>query len=335
MKTFKEKNIKNYLKILAFILVFVLLLEGLSVTLFSKRAAVSYANKLADAYSFTEEPKDSIQIAGIGNSDLYSGFVPATMWENFGYTSTLISSPRQTPLQSYEMMTELLKNQCPDLIIIEVDMLYPSVPDKRSKIKSEQSLDSFFEFFDSNNFEDIIAGHFTIFTFHDKWKKVTDKKHKVFKKSNSHGYRYSKLVRKFKVKNYMSESSDSEKISKINTDYLDKMISLCKSKNIDVLLLELPSVNSWNFERHNAVKQLADDYNINFVDLNMCLDDMNLDVSTDFRDLGNHLNYNGANKATKYLGSYIKNNYIIDDKRGDAAYNYWNESCEAFKKELI
>lgn len=335
MDIIKDKKVNNYLKILAFILVFVLLLEGLSFTVFSKKSASLYSNKLSDAYSFTEEPKNSIQIAGIGNSDLYSGFVPATLWEQFGYTSTIIASAHQTPLQSYEMMTELLKEQKPELFIIEVDMLYSSVPDKHSEIQSDKPLNSLFEFLSDDNFQDIIESHFSIFTFHDKWKKMNkkDKNHK--KNNNSHGYKFNKKVKKIKVNDYMSESNSTEKISKMNTKYLDRMISLCRDNDIDVLLLELPSVNSWNYERHNAVQQLADSYNISFIDLNICPDDIGLDFSTDFRDKGNHLNYSGANKATEYLGTYISENYKIDDRRGDTAYNYWNESCEAFNDNIV
>lgn len=334
MKTIKDKKIDNYLKILAFVLTFVLLLEALSVTAFSKKSASSYNNRLSAAYSFTDEPTNSIQIAGIGNSDLYSGFVPVTLWEEFGFTSTLIASPRQTPLQSYEMMTELMKNQHPDLLMIEVDMLYSSPPDKHSEIRSEQSLDSIFEFLSTDNFQDIIESHFSIFTFHDKWKVIGNKTKKKVMMPNSHGYRYSREVKQIKVNDYMTETSGAEKISGVNAEYLDKMISYCLSNEIDVMLVEIPSVNSWNYERHNAVQQLADKYNINFLDLNMCINDVSLDVRSDFRDKGNHLNYSGANKVTKYLGEYIKNHYSVDDRRGDTAFNYWYESCEAFKNEI-
>lgn len=330
----KDRKINSYLKILAFVLSFVLLLEALSATVFSKKSAASYNNKLSSAYSFTNEPKNSIQIAGIGNSDLYSGFVPVTLWQEFGYTSTVVASPRQTPIQSYEMMTELMKNQHPDLLIIEVDMLYSSVPDNHSKVQSKNSFESFFDYMNTDNFQEIIEGHYSIFTFHDKWKKIGRKEKSTVTAPNSHGYKYSNAVKKIVVNNYMSDTDASENISDVNAQYLDKMISYCKNNEIEVLLVEIPSVNSWNSERHNAVKLIAEKYNINFVDLNMCYDDMKFNVSEDFRDKGNHLNYNGANKATKYLGEYIKNNYSIDDRRGDAAFNYWNESCKAFIDEI-
>ena len=70
------KKSKEAIRVLAFVLVFFVVLEGLSLTLFSPRQAKGFKNRLQDAYSFMDEQKDTIQIAGFGNSDLYSAFSP-------------------------------------------------------------------------------------------------------------------------------------------------------------------------------------------------------------------------------------------------------------------
>ena len=54
---------------------------------------------------------------------------------------------------------------------------------------------------------------------------------------------------------------------------------------------------------------------------------------TDTRDGGNHLNYNGAKKMTKYLGKYLIENYHLMDHRQDNAYNQWNLDYQSFMKK--
>lgn len=85
----KYKNaVNDCVKIIAFVLAFLLVLEGLSLSVLSGRNAAKFSSKLRDAYSFVDEPKDTIQIACVGNSNLYSGFVRLP----FG-TSTVIPQP--------------------------------------------------------------------------------------------------------------------------------------------------------------------------------------------------------------------------------------------------
>ena len=54
---------------------------------------------------------------------------------------------------------------------------------------------------------------------------------------------------------------------------------------------------------------------------------------TDTRDGGNHLNYSGATKMTKYIGQYLKDNYTLNDYRHDPHYEQWNKDYEMFMKK--
>ena len=89
----KYKNaINDCIKIIAFVLAFFLVLEGLSLSVFSGRSAAKFSARLRDAYSFVDEPDNTIQIACIGNSNMYSGFVPFQLWNDYGYTCLLYTS---------------------------------------------------------------------------------------------------------------------------------------------------------------------------------------------------------------------------------------------------
>lgn len=127
----KYKNaVNDCVKIIAFMLAFLLVLEGLSLSVFSGRSAAKFSARLRDAYSFVDEPDDTIQIACIGNSNMYSGFVPFQLWNDYGYTSTVCASPFQSVEESLGLMEKMYKTQSPKLVLVETDMFYGSYPKK-------------------------------------------------------------------------------------------------------------------------------------------------------------------------------------------------------------
>lgn len=330
-----SKTFVGLIKIFAFFLVFLIILEALSFTVFSKKSGASYKNKLSNAYSFTGEPDNTIQIAGIGNSDLYSAFSPTVLWDECGYTSTIIAAPRLTVANAYELLKQLLKTQSPQILFIETDMLYKDVPDKSKKVfeeykKSNAQLqfNKFINNFDSNRFQTTIENHLTIFLFHDRWKGKNVNK----TGDNAHGYYFSDDVVTMKPIDYMGNSKEKEGIVQENLDILDDMIELCKKNNIKIVFIEMPSATSWSMERHNAVQELADSYSYDFIDFNIIMDDIGIDVKKHFRDKGNHLNYTGAKKVTSYVGDYLSK-YELENRTENPDYAFWNESSKMFKAE--
>ena len=101
-------------------------------------------------------------------------------------------------------------------------------------------------------------------------------------------------------------------------------VNTCRDNGIELLFLELPSQSSWNYKRHNAVKDYADKNSIPFLDLNIDRDKFGFDWKTDTRDGGNHLNNRGARKATLFIGKYLNENYLLTDHRKDEAFKGWD-----------
>lgn len=346
-KVFSKNNIKSGTKIIAFILVFVILLQVLSAFVFSKINALTYRNAYTRAYAFLTEPDNTIEIAGIGSSDLYSAFVPMQLYEEYGYTSTVISSPHQTVLKSYGFLNELLKTQHPKVLIIETDMFYEGAvrrekdkeADKDKIKKTKIKLSKFFDNFSPKQFEDLVESQFSIFTFHDKWKKmkigdiITGKSNEHFV-TIDHGYNFNGSVKPADENTEMKFTDKVDPMPEESIHYINKMLDICEKENIKVIFVEMPS-QRWTYSRHNAVQAFADDNNIEFIDFNTMFDEINLDIKCDYRDGGDHLNYYGATKITSYLSDYIKNNYsdILTDRRNDSNYSFWADSNKEFKKK--
>lgn len=242
---------------------------------------------------FLAEPKDSLDVMVYGNSDVYSGFYPKVLLEEFGYTSYASGRALQNMDNINDLLKKTLERQTPKLVILETDCFY----EERSQF----------------------LGDFNVFAppflYHARWKELTPRDFFTVPSRTgtvdaSKGYIDSELVCPADYpQDYMGDTAQPpEPISRKNRRQIDLFLQTCQQHGLPVLLVELPSPHSWDYSRHNAVQALADEYGLPFLDLN-AQGDYPLDLATDFRDNGNHLNRIGASKATAYIGGYISRNY--------------------------
>lgn len=322
----KKKTVIKFIRIIAFLLAFVLILGILSQTVFSAQRGSKYYNKRRHAVEYVNEPDNSIQIVGIGNSDLYSAMDPNYLWQNFGYTSTVSAAPRQTPFDSYLTLNEILKKQSPQVAIIEIDMIYTNDLDEKNDYSWRGVMT---DYVDTDLMNTAFNRVFPVFYYHDKWKhydRLTPEKH------STHGYVFIDKSVKYDPGEYMIPTDEKEEISKFNKEYITRIINICKSENIYPVFVEVPSPASWNYERHNAVQEFADELGVEFIDFNTNVDETGFDAQKHFRDKGNHLNYEGSCLITKYIGNYISDKNLLNDNRGNADYQYWQDNADAFDK---
>lgn len=266
---------------------------------------------------FMAEPVNSLDVVVYGNSDVYSGFAPAVLFDKYGYTSYASGRPLQTLNNINLLLDKTLKTQKPKIAILETDCFY-----KKSKFQIDES--------------NILLSPFM---FHSRWKelkardfyKIPSRKNKV---DMNKGLVPSNKVFKTKYPtDYMGDKNAKPKpMPKENLKYVEQFVSTCKKNNIEVLFLELPSASSWDYSKHNYVKALAEKHGVEFIDMNTPLDGYELNLKTDFRDNGNHMNITGASKATEYIGKYILEKYpnLLKDKRNDKKYVSWHNSVKHY-----
>ena len=271
------------------------------------------------AHGFLSEPENTIDITVIGNSDAYSGFSPMVLWETFGYTSYVSGEGKQSPAQSYAMLKKVLERHHPRLAVLETDNFF-----SRSKV-----VESAARIINAG-----LGSPFSVFQYHDRWKTVKAKE--LFKKPNylAHcafkGQWVSTEVKPYNGGEYMVKTARERKIPKAGKNAVDAFLDLCRKEQVEVLFVAMPSASSWSYKKHNAVKRFADDRGIPFLDLNLDRDRFRFDWTTDTRDGGNHLNNQGAAKATRFIGNYIADHYAISDHRAEEAYQQWDADYREF-----
>ncbi|MDD6879000.1 MAG: hypothetical protein PUD59_02075, partial [bacterium] len=147
------------------------------------------------------------------------------------------------------------------------------------------------------------------------------------------GFVPSSGVKPYKNANeYLNNKKKVQSIPTKNIKYLNKIKGLCNEKNTELILIEMPSTDTWTHKRHKSVQEYADRNNLTFIDFNYLLDKVGINWNTDTKDKGNHLNTLGAMKITKYMGEYIKNNLNVTDHRNEPEYNMWNKDYVEYSK---
>ncbi|MEG0275847.1 MAG: hypothetical protein RR630_02360 [Coprobacillus sp.] len=316
-----KKNVLNITKIVAFLLIVAVSLAALS-PIFkpknnTKEAGIEYEN----ARGFYGEKKNTIDVYAVGNSDLYSAFNPLQLWKEHGNTSYVSAEPQQNTVGAYYLLKEFLTVQKPKLVILEVDELFT---------KS-----------DNDDIDDLISKtlrtSLPIFEYHSRWKDLS--KDDFFNESfyearqETKGYIYHNDVKPYKG-SYMDKKRRKE-MTYVSELYLDKFVKLARDNGAEVMFTVYPSATTWTKDKHETVKKYSKENKIKFVDFNVMKDsETGFNWSTDSRDGGNHLNFNGATKMTSYIGEYINQNYKLDDHRGNSEYSQWDKDYNSFMKKI-
>ena len=102
----KNTKVKNLIKALSFTLITVLLISYASLVLQPKTNASGKGMKDERAFSVLAEPKDTLDVIAVGNSDLYSGVLPMELYEKYGMTMYVCGQSKQTMPECYDMLNK-------------------------------------------------------------------------------------------------------------------------------------------------------------------------------------------------------------------------------------
>ncbi len=303
-------------RILLFLGILGVLLFGIS------RASVLMNRSIYPLYNYAtsgiyEEEKGSIDVLAIGDSDVYSGFIPVNLWQRSGITSFSWGEPAQRPPETYTYLKRIYQNQNPKVVFIDVNHLF------RDDTLSD-NLDSITRAAIEKPFP-LVIYHRKLYNVRNLW---------ADDRTITKGYLYRDDAMKPKMsKNHYKETAKIQEIHPITRWYLERCVRLCQEHGSSVVLLYIPTYKEWKYKNHNAVMKLGEELDLPVLDLNLDMKD-EIDWATDTADYGFHLNYSGACKVTDFLADYLASNYELEDHRGDAAYAQWQKDADAYQEEL-
>lgn len=181
---------------------------------------------------------------------------------------------------------------------------------------------------------------FPLVKYHDNWKhlKLTTflQPRGKYHFSNK-GMAYANTVKAYPFGNeYMQLSGGKHAmLSEEKLDQFQKIYDLCDRNGIRLVLLTVPSANTWNKGKSDTVKQLAKKYDLTYYDYNRQLP-VGFNWVTDSKDGGNHLNYAGASAVTKDLAKKLTDDLTMNPTSlTKEQKQQWKKDYEHFHKSIV
>lgn len=269
------------------------------------------------------EPKNTIDYIALGDSECMASIIPMELWNKYGYTGFNCGVPGQRLQDTYYMLKEILKKQSPKVILLETNALYRNF--------------SYTDVF-QNAVDEAVKNILPVYKYHNSWKnfnfdlsKSFGSNYKNIASKQIKGYQYNPTVKPYLSGPYIKKTKQTIVIQEEPLLYTDKIVSLCKEHNIKLILYTVPSPLCWTYAKHNAAAAFAKEHKITYLDLNLRIQKLHLNWLKDTRDKGNHMNFFGAKKVTKYLGRYFSKHCDLIDHRGDNQYTDWQNALNEYK----
>jgi len=307
-----RKNILHSLLFLLPLAVLVLLLGPV----FAPKNNTAEAGMLeTDPMAILSQPGNSIDLLFLGDSEAYSGFVPMELWQDYGIASFVCACVDQKPYETVEFLKTALECQSPKVVVLETNVLYRVYSRMDRIVPAAQQL-------------------LPVLRYHSRWKGLTLRDLQAPEYTGEYPDRgYHLLLSadpREDLEGYMAPTDAREALSGANLRSLRNIHALCEKNNIQLILYSVPSPENWNMARHNTMEDLARELGILYLDGN--LESQDIDWDRDTYDNGDHLNYYGAAKITRWLGERLSD--TLPDHRGEAAYAAWDRDLEALPERI-
>ena len=292
---------------------------------------------------FYAEKSNTLDIVLIGGSSVYVFWAPYEAWNDHGITSYDLSTDAMSPALLKGLLEESSKTQKPQLYVIDLRALeirdisenYFSEPYLRmvtdsmrySHTRTETIRYAFEYEMPTNKYN--LSNYFDICMYHTNWNTLSMDNFLYAENNIENEFKGFKMIttalHQRLEKTDFSYITHEIPLSEESDQILQELLEYCQEKNFNVLFTYSPMLRNSESQkaRCNYIERIVNTYGFAFIDSNDYYTEMALDFDHDFYN-EDHVNLYGALKYTKFLSSYIIENYDMPDHRDDIAYNTWN-----------
>ena len=356
-----KKRLSVFIKFVIFVLIFVLLFQRVSIIL--QVYGTGETDPDRRACLFFSLPGNTVDVLFMGTSHVYCSYIPKQIFDDTGITSAVLATSSQSYKNTYWLLKEALKHQQPSVVVLDIHSITSSADTAiqnfrlhyTSGISSmpDLSVNKIFAYRDIKYSSQGWAKNMTVYDAYGflEYKNEYDRgvsdpvliTNLIFNPVSEYrtfGYYPTQSV--FPMTSLNPGNSSSAYIDMYSTEdfqQLQKITDLLKENNIQLLLVRAP-YKADTLDDHQLYRQAfewAEQQKIPVIDYFDLIDDIGISLKTDFRDV-DHLNYLGSKKATRYIETYLKENYSLQDHRGDSSYELWNRTdfdYDAIEKDIL
>lgn len=348
-------KIKFLLKLLIFTALYLLLNDRVT-EVFSPKSFLDIPNlnQIVDKNwlstmhgGFYSEKKDSIDVVFIGSSQVFCDINPNLIWNEYGITTYNFAAHRQEPGTSYYYLRQMFETQSPKVVVVDFYMNGVEKLDADEKSAAHYNFDFMKKdliraqaIWDRTG-ENRLETYFPIILYNQRWKELS--KDDLLFQPVRHDFLKGSFL-------YMDENHwegsfrnpDEALPEYILPDetihWLNAIQQLCEEHDCECLFMKTPVVISGydKFSKMSetefyayieALSKYCNEHNMAFLDTNKYIQDMGLNYKNDFVD-NIHLNWNGQQKFSAFLGKYLQETYHLENQKGRPGFEQWDADYE-------
>ena len=318
---------KKIVKTIAFCIVLTLFLSHIYKVFSWKDTAGDYYSSMDSLYNMEE---DLVDVLFLGSSRCYCSINNSVLWQEQGISSFSLAISGQDLVSSYHCFVEALKTQSPEVVGLE---LYGTTFHGYAV--------------DSNMYRNTLPFRLSSNAVSAVQNIAEDRQAELLLKWPIVHTRYTELKEGDFVKEtipYLGYHAEfniqpveplctyfGEEVMSIGEEeemWLRKIIELAEEKDIQLCLFVAPIVSSQEDQMmFNYVKEIAEEYSVPLINMPKMQEELQLNLGTDFINWS-HTNYYGAYKVSSYMGKFLKENYDLEDRRGDERYAIWDADAK-------
>lgn len=339
----KQNKARAAIQMIAFTGIFLLLLISVSYM-------VRTNGDVKDRFSgFYAEKNNTLDIVMIGSSPVFPYYAAPKLWGETGIAMYPLSSNLQRPAAMRYLVEEAEKTQDPALYIFEMRMFTIEDEGLRENMAYTRGVTDNMRYslrrirtiqalVPEDDEEGRLSYYLDIMKYHTNWKMLalpSEWANMTYRKASPlKGYAFKDEVGPQSMPD-CGGAEGKKAIPPEQETCLKDLLDYLRQSGKDALFIVSPYGESMEEQQmFNYMEEIVNSYGYSFLNMNNYYEEIGIIFEEDFADYGSHTNAVGAEKCTDFLREYLQKQYSFVDKRGNGAYQSWDEAYERWKSEM-
>ncbi len=340
---------KRILKILGLLLVMLIIYQALTLILIRNSVTSEYHVR-----SFYKEPKNTLDVAVIGCSEVYADFSPPIAYQQSGFTSYNFAFSGTPPCFYKSMLMEFCKTQKPQAVVFEVNGFFYTEQFALTEANMRNWLDNIkpstqwasdiMEYVPEEQRFDYFV---PLSKYHDNWQRPEGQFQRLKTLAKVFTSDEGSLMKSFGTRTTNNSRIHTFKKRALRlTDFgrkcLLELMDYCKEQGIEnVLFIRAPHRQKLASATSAELEKVITDAGFDFIDCDKISDQIGMVDKDDYYN-EDHMNVFGNEKFTRYLSNYLVDKYDIKPDHSEETEKHWqkcvdytNDAFEILKERTL